>query len=318
MAAAAMRWGDPVVDTAICDVDAQGPRYRGHPVSELIGRSFEEVTALLWGAESLPVYPSLPAIADSSLTGLRRAVLDAERADDTRDVRGDSAAMRHGVAILSVMAAALGATPGTAIARQVANALAGQPVDDDIARCVETTLIVCAEHELNASTFAARVAASTGANLYACVGAALATFSGARHGGAARLVRRTLRDAAVDGARTTLLERIAGSENVAGFGQRLYPEGDPRFSLLWQAASAVRVDALRPLQELAEAASELGMPSPNLDFGLAAVIVACQLDPAHASVIFALGRTAGWLAHAREQREQGFMLRPRARYVGEN
>ena len=186
-------------------------------------------------------------------------------------------------------------------------------------RAVETALILSADHGLNPSSFAARVAASVGADLYACVGAALATLSGPRHGGMPAQVE-SLFDEIAQPSRTArvLGERLQRGDDIPGFGHPLYPGGDPRTAPLIEAArrAAPRSRANALVQSIVDTMRLAGGQQPTLDVGLAAVAAALQLPRGGATALFAIGRSAGWIAQVLEQREAGFVLRPRARYVG--
>jgi citrate synthase len=173
------------------------------------------------------------------------------------------------------------------------------------------TMVLLADHELNASTFAVRVAASTGASLSACLLAGLATLSGPLHGGAARALQSLFEAARRLGARGAVREWLARGEPLPAFGHPLYPEGDPR------AAALMRQFRLSGLfAQVRSAAEDLTGEGANVDFALAALADAFAL-PRHAPfVIFALSRSVGWIAHALEQIATGQLIRPRARYVG--
>ena len=174
---------------------------------------------------------------------------------------------------------------------------------------VRRALVVLADHELNASTFAARVAASTGASIAACLLAGLATLSGPRHGGAADAVAALVDDAARRGPSAALADART-RDALPGFGHPLYPAGDPRAAAL--LAHAPLDDALAELRDAAAALGE----RPNVDFALLALVRAHGL-PADAPLrLFALGRSVGWAAHAMEQAATGQLIRPRARYEG--
>jgi len=173
--------------------------------------------------------------------------------------------------------------------------------------------VACADHELNVSSFAARVAASTGADLEACLLAALAAFSGPRHGAESVRVQALVAEAGrPERARSTLLARMRRGEALPGFGHRLYPAGDPRGPLLLSLSSRQPrpARALATLEALVSEATRLGIGAPNLDVGLLAVAHALHLEPWAGQVLFCIGRSAGWIAHVAE------LLRPRARYVG--
>jgi len=204
------------------------------------------------------------------------------------------------------------------VARSVLVAF-GQRPRRDAERALDRTLVLCADHELNPSTFAARVAASTGADLYACVSAALAALSGPLHGGACDRVETLVAEAGPAArAGKALDERLRRGDAVPGFGHPLYPRGDPRARLLLRTAQALRSRSpeLKTLLAIVDAMSGRGREAPTLDAGLVAVAAALGLPRGAAVGLFAVGRTAGWIAHALEQQAAGFVLRPRARYVG--
>ncbi|MFO1267739.1 MAG: citrate/2-methylcitrate synthase [Rubrivivax sp.] len=184
---------------------------------------------------------------------------------------------------------------------------------------LRTALVLTADHELNASTFAARVAASTGASLHACLSAALAAFSGPRHGGASEQVEWLVREAGEPArAAATVGDRLRRGERLAGFGHPLYPQGDPRAPPLLECAAALapRSTRLRTVLALADAVHATGRPKANIDVGIAAACAALELPLGLGPALFAIGRTAGWVANVLEQQASPAVLRPRARFVG--
>jgi citrate synthase len=217
-------------------------------------------------------------------------------------------------------AAAAVPAQAAAVAAEVLAALGGKG-DPLSVELIDRTLILCADHELNASTFAARVAASTGADLYACLGAALHTLSGGRHGGASARVEALLREiGSPERVAGELRERFARGEAIPGFGQQLYPQGDPRGRVLFElaaraASSGRRRTQYECLMALTQAMQRAGHPGPNLDAGLVAVCSALGLPRGSAAALFAIGRIPGWVAHTLEQRAQHYILRPRAKYI---
>jgi citrate synthase len=177
---------------------------------------------------------------------------------------------------------------------------------------VRRVLVLQSDHELNPSTFAVRIAASTGASLAACALSGFATLSGPLHGEAAARALAQLDQAmqardAEEGV--TLL--LARGERLAGLGHPLYPDGDVRASAL--------LKALRPRAGIARviAAMEQAVGArANCDAALAAMTRELGLPDDAPFVMFALSRMTGWLAHAMEQRASGKLIRPRAKYVG--
>jgi citrate synthase len=324
------RWSRRVVSSAISSTDGGRLLYRGHDAVALAERaSFEQVASLLWTGElgEGGEWPEVEAArieaaarAASAVPGapplLQAQILVAALAieDDTRG-RVDAVGVRAtGTKLVTRLVAALAAVRGTRIAAstrgpmaaRVLSALGGSPGAAAV-RMTDRALVLSAEHELNASTFAARVAASTGADPYAVVGAGVATLSGPKHGGMTDLVEAVFRGGWSPDVDPPL-----------GFGHALYPDGDPRTPPLLAAAgeAARRGSALATIFACVHAMGARGRPAPTVDVGLAATSLALGLVPGLASTLFALGRTAGWLAHAIEQYGMGELIRPRARYVG--
>ena len=183
---------------------------------------------------------------------------------------------------------------------------------------IRTALVLCADHELNASAFAARCAASAGASPYDVVSAAMATLKGYKHGGASERALGLVREAdSLRAARAAIADRLRQGDRMPGFGHPLYPGGDPRAAVLIRLAEGSGNDAAwRPFKHLFKAGAELLNDEPNLDFALAAITRAYRLPNEAPFLLFALGRTIGWIAHAIEEYASGHLIRPRARYTG--
>ena len=340
VAAGALRWGEPVLSSALTEIRPDGPWYRGHPALELARTArFEAVAELLWTGHlpaTLPVWrrpralsPRLPRAQGSPIDALI-AGLAAVRLARRQAPASAGASVRLLTepsppelvwTLVALVAGACGRRPSDALAAAdvaggVQRAL-GAPARGG--RLLESALVACADHELNVSSFAARVAASTGADLEACLLAALAAFSGPRHGAESVRVQALVAEAGrPERARSTLLARMRRGEALPGFGHRLYPAGDPRGPLLLSLSSRQPrpARALATLEALVSEATRLGIGAPNLDVGLLAVAHALHLEPWAGQVLFCIGRSAGWIAHVAEQRTSGELLRPRARYVG--
>jgi citrate synthase len=184
---------------------------------------------------------------------------------------------------------------------------------------LRAALILCADHELNVSSFTARCVASAGSHPYAVVGAGLAALEGPRHGGATARVEsmlESLRPArAIEEA---VAARLRRGESIDGFGHPLYRDGDPRARLLLDlmAERYGRSAEGRFVASFAKAATRVTGDLPNIDFGLAALARVLRLPSGSPLVLFALGRSIGWVGHAMEQYATGQLIRPRAKYVG--
>ena len=334
VAAGALRWGEPVLDTAVSGIDPErGPLYRGVPAIDLArrGESFEAVCALLWGTRPAPF--SVDRLPRSS--GAWRTARPLERLalalpamaleDPARFVTSEDAELARGRRTILRSVAALAGDPARARAalaeRSVARALAvALGARAGAAPAIDRALVVAADHELNVSTFAARVVASTGADLYACLTAALAALGGPAHGGMSDRVEAFLGELRrPEDAARIVRERLARGDPLVGFGHPLYPSGDPRAAFLLEEAErlAPRSLTVRKALALRDAVRLVGAGEPALDLGLVAIAAAARLPAGTAIALFAIGRMAGWIAHVREQRTMGQLLRPRARYVGD-
>ena len=313
VAAAAIAWGEPVLPSAITTVAEGRLFYRGRDAAVLAETETLESAARLlrggggdpsprWGRPDPPAGPdmrsrlfaalALRCASDQGALGRAAAALDDEAAS-LLDVVTDA------------VCGAIGEGP---IHLRIGLAWGCDRKGLDLIRRV---LVLLADHELNPSTFAARVAASTGASLSAATLAGLATLSGPLHGGMVARVRRLAAAAETEGPRQVVAARLAHWTPPPGFGHPLYPDGDPRArALLKSLAIPAPLLALRSAVEDATGARE------NVDFALAALAEALALPEDAPFVLFAVARTAGWLAHAREQARDGAPIRPRARYIG--
>lgn len=349
VAAGALRWGEAVLSSSVTRIDAAGPSYRGRPAVELARAHvpFESVAELLWSGQlpdapprwSLPPdrrrarerrFPTSGSLLDRmALTIVTRGVSDPRRFGAPPGLELEIARQ-----LVPRLVVDLGALRGAATARRasreaplagrVAIALGGsaEPSSLSPARlgAIDAALVLSADHELNASAFAGRIAASAGADLYACLTAAMATLSGSRHGGACDRIDALIDEVATPRrARAVIEARLKRGEAIPGFGHPLYPRGDPRAAPLIEAAR--RHGHGRPRLKVAEAIARAmgaaGREPPALDLGLVSLAAGLGLCRGAAAALFALGRVAGWVAHIAEQRRDPSLLRPRARYVDE-
>lgn len=339
VAAAALLWGEPVLETKVGSIDARGPVYRGRAAIDLVrdGVPFEEVCAILWDAPfgastqvSLGVPVAALRVAAGEGGGPFEFMCVAAAAIAAREPRGETReAARAGAGILvrrlvASCAIAQGrpwvaaALEARGVARSLLVALGAKPTSAAVS-AVDAALVLAADHELNPSTFAARVAASAGASVASSVVAALATLSGPLHGGATARVEAFVAEVREpERAASAVAARLDRGESVPGFGHPLYPDGDPRGRHLLDLAAhlAPKRRDVRVLLATSRAMERIARERPTLDVGLVALASSLGLPPASALAIFACGRLAGWIGHVLEQREAGVLLRPRARYVG--
>ncbi|RVC67483.1 citrate synthase, partial [Mesorhizobium sp. M00.F.Ca.ET.038.03.1.1] len=305
-------WGEPAIATSISTVLPGRLIYRGKDAVEFSATAtLEETAGLLWASGRPVSFASLtPSAAGQSGTPTAFARLSALAAEGWPSLgRRPAMLQQDGAAATSALATALGATPGSEPVH--ARLAQGWSVEDDGADLIRKALVLLADHELNASTFAARVAASTGAPIAACLLAGLATLIGPRHGGAGAAAIALVEDAARLGADEAIARWLAHDRPLPGFGHPLYPEGDPRAEGVF---SGLEIDeGLSRLRKAVLAATGL---HPNIDFALAAITRSLRLPADAPFRLFALGRSVGWTAHAIEQVTSNRLIRPRARYDG--
>lgn len=183
---------------------------------------------------------------------------------------------------------------------------------------INTALVLMVDHELAASTLAARVAASTWADPYRVVQAGLGALSGPLHGMASAAAEAMLAEVRSPELARAVLERHAAAGPVPGFGHRVYRDRDPRADHLLERAALVAIDQSRAdtVRMVLEAGAALGLPAPNADFGLAALCHALGLRRGAPALLFTLARIGGMIAHALEEYPHPLRFRPRATYVG--
>ncbi|WP_332860221.1 citrate synthase family protein [Janthinobacterium svalbardensis] len=324
-AVAAMHWGLPVLETRISHILDGRLLYRGCDATALARYATLEMAAgLLWDdgendyfqqdAPALPPglasAPDGPPLAHAMLALAMLAPADMAHS------------LPSGPALMRILAAALLQTAPSALPLHLQLARAWQ-ADADQTELLRATLVLLADHELNASTFAVRCVASTGASLPAALMAGLAALSGDKHGGGSAAARRMLTQAlaAPDAkdARTGIGKYYASvAPEFAGFGHPLYPDGDPRAAYLLEILSrmAHKKPELAAILAVCAAAGELLDARPNADLALAAMELAFDWPEGAGMVVFALARSAGWIAHAAEQAASAALIRPRARYIG--
>jgi citrate synthase len=332
--ARSLHWGSPVLESSLTLIHDGHVYYRGRDAIDLArSESVERVASLLWtGAldradqifreTHIPDPQTLARLMNGipTLGPVERcqvALAGAGFGDPSAyDLRPGSVALA-GARIVKLMASVIsGRAPAATI--DVTLGQAWTPRRASATSAIRSALILCADHELNASAFTARCAASAQASVYDVVAAGLSALKGRLHGGYTARVEALLDEtASAGGAQQVVAARLRCGEELPGFGHRLYPDGDPRARMLLSLAESAGIAAAAKLAyALSEAGQALTGQHPTLDFGLAALTRALRLPRGSALALFALGRTIGWIAHAIEQYTSNELIRPRARYIG--
>jgi citrate synthase len=326
----ALHWGTPMLESALTLITENTLYYRGHDAVQLArAHTFEEVAALLWTGrleQAEQLFATKPLLAsrmwpsaEAHLPTLQRlqVALALAAIDDLSayDLHPDAVA-QTGARILWLMTAVVALTD--TLDMPIADTLA-QAWHPGTAALLNAALILCADHELNTSSFTARVVASAEANPYAVILAGLAALGGFKHGGATEQATAFLREVAEPSrVRRVIAERLRRGERLPGFGHQLYPDSDPRaVALLSMLAEAYPASpALALAHTVIREATAVTSGAPSIDFALAALEHTLQLPYGAGLTLFAIGRTAGWIGHALEQYQSQQLIRPRARYGG--
>ena len=347
--------------SAISSIEDGVLRYRGFRVEDLARHAtFEEAVFLLWDGD-LPTGSSLDhlnselragyALPEATERFLRRIpptgagvnplsylmtavallALSEPEAEETTPAANRRKAIRLTAQFhtaFGVLAQALHARERVApdvslsIAADLLYMVRGQPASASSIRALDAALVLHADHELNASTFAARVTAGTLSDMHSAVIAALAALKGPLHGGANRMVLEMLDEIGnVENVEPWLDRALSEKRRLMGFGHRVYKTGDPRAEILKQLAAELPSsgDGARHYETaraLDRAVSDRTGLLPNVDFYSAPFYELLGLPREMYSALFAVSRIAGWTAHIMEQYENNRLIRPRADYVG--
>jgi citrate synthase len=336
-----------VAESAVSSIVEGRLAYRGYPIEEVVEHAtFEEACLLLWNGERpsadeitalraeicdarMPpqVASTLAPVGDDAPPLLRlAAVMPALAAWDRR--QAPKSRLDRAKLIVSHLPLALARERHTGalardggMARRLLESVAGTSAAEWEIVALNRVLVACAEHELNASTFAARVVASTGADLFASVLAALCSLSGPIHGGACDRIEELFAQITAGARIADCLDAIARENRLPpGFGHAIYPHGDPRAVLLRGHAETIARRKGRKLLEIAlrieDTVWKRERLRPNLDFYLTVSTRMLGFPRGLPAAIFGVGRCSGWIAHALEQYADNRLIRPRMRYRG--
>ena len=334
--------------TTIAEPDKEGGalRYRGVDIEDLVGTvPFEKVWGLLVDGQFDPGMPPAVPYPIPMRTGDTRVDVQAALAQlapswgfrqlldiDDQEARDNLA--RCSVMALSFVAQSARGDGKLPVPQSEVDQAKSIPerflirwrgeADPDHVKAIDAYWISAAEHGMNASTFTARVVASTGADVAAALSAALGALSGPLHGGAPSRVLQMLDDVETSGdAERYVKEVLDRGERLMGFGHRVYRAEDPRARVLRRTAREIGAPRLEVAEALEQAAlAELQARRPdrvlatNVEFWSAVVLDYAGVPPDLFTPMFASARVAGWSAHILEQKREGRLIRPTAEYVG--
>jgi len=339
----------PIV-SSLTQIDDHTIKIRGRDISEAArtGTPFEAIATSLWSDEAdgrldWRVPPSVlaqcaraqrvltPASRSEGRSGpgaplferLQLNLTIASAADPLRDDLRRPAVARAAARAIATMVEGLpleGVVPAndTRLADRLLPRLTTTRSSTRWRHTLNASLVLLADHDLAASTVAARVAASTRAHPYAVIAAGLGALRGPLHGAASHDVVALLRDAQRRSAAAAIGDALRSGRSVTGWGHPLYPDGDPRATVLFDLAADATNDrkTLAVIEDVgAIMADRLGQP-PNIDFALAAFGVLANLRADATSAVFAIARSAGWIGHAIEEYDEApLRFRPRSRFV---
>ena len=338
IAEGALQSGSPVLESAITLITDDCRYYRGHSALDLAREStVEQVAALIWTGNLYREIPLLtqPGAVELSPRCLRllsqlselspveivEVLLPLAACDDSnRFDRHPDAVVKTGARILKIMITAIAGREYEALGLAEILQQAWAPDDPVAVRILNAALILYADHELNASAFTARCVASTGSTPYAVVTSALGALKGYKHGGASEQIEALFAelDAGKD-VGEVITTRLRRGENIPGFSHVVYRDVDPRGSVLMQMLNESYPEhpAVEMTNQVIEEGKRLLSVQYNVDLALATLARVLKFPSGGAVALFALGRTIGWIGHALEQYRIKGIIRPRARYVGE-
>ena len=345
-------------ETAISTI-SDGLRYRGYLIEDLAEQAtFEEVAFLLLHGElpsneelaafrarlssyqevAAPIYALLRELPrDASGMDVVRsgasmlAHWDPDTGDDSREAelrKAERLLVQLPIIVAARFRLSQGKEPiaplrGASLAANILTMCFRQEPSPEAVRAMDVSLTLYAEHEYNASTFVARVVASTLSDLHSCVTAAIGALKGPLHGGANERILEVLQQVgAPENAESWVREALANKVRIMGFGHRVYKTGDPRAKFLKPiceklAAGNPEFEAMEQCSQTIEeiVVKEKGLP-PNADWPSARLYHYLNLPVALYTPLFVLGRVAGWSAHVLEQHGANRLIRPRANYTG--
>lgn len=301
---------EPSIPTSISTFVRERLYFRGRDAVALADTAtLEDAARLLWDSAQAVDLSSSVRIDKPGRVAAFMAL--AELAATGHSTHGRMTRVLHGEgqALVGLLANAFGAQPGQAPLHE--RFAQGWGQGRNVAELLRVAMVLLVDHELTSSAFAARIAASNGASLPACLLSGLSTLSGPLHGDASGRVKALFSEVERQGEDPVITQYLSTGQPLPGFGHHLYPDGDPR-----AVALLSRFAPPPGIARFIEQATRLTGLQPNIDVALAALVIHCALPDDAAFAMFATARSIGLLAHSLEQLGVGQVIRPRGRYVG--
>jgi citrate synthase len=331
------------IPSAVTLIRPNGPYYRGfHAISLAATHTYEQVAEVLWHGPArgrhcwlapeateagVAARQALPADG-LPIEKLQTAVAFMAPADPLRYDVTTAAVLRVAPGLITAMAASLSAAAQTAhsppgqpsqpLAAALSAGLSAKPPSAALTRAVNAAMILLADHELAASTVAVRIAAANRSPVYGCIATGLGVLQGPWHGGMSLRAEDLLAQIRSPGHADAIIHaHLSRGDPLWGFGQPLYSDGDPRAAALLRLILGSAPGRQRTtINRILAFAADNSVPPPNIDFALAALAYCWSLSRGAGQAIFAVARTAGWIAHAIEEYERKASYRIRATYTG--
>jgi len=304
---------EPSIPTALCTFFRGRPYYRGQDAISLAqSATLEDVAKLLWGAIRPVEFWSDPSTGTDKMGRSAAFTALARSAATGHSTQGRTTAVLHNEAqsLIGQLGGAFGAHQDAQVPLHQRFAR-GWKQTSKVGELLRAAMVLLADHELTSSAFSARIAASTGASLPACLLAGLATLSGPLHGDASGRVHALFNDVQRLGVDQVVDHYLSVGMAFSGFGHPIYPNGDPRASAL-----LALFEWPEHIVRFIEKVTKLTGLQPNIDAALATLVARYKLPADSAFSLFATSRSVGLLAHSIEQLTVAQVIRPRGRYVG--
>ena len=319
-----LMWGQPVLESSITLIENSILYYRGISIKDLVEKNtFEEVVSLIWsGSLSLPssfrdIKTNSHELVAITIPELEKYFIQLEKEEGSSLLSKDLQTLGWKILESLVQDVSKNYAKNTSIATKLAEYFC--PKMPHAEELINTALIIIADHELNSSSFSARIVASTGGNLFQVIIGALATLTGPKHGGSILRVELMINELSENmDIDNNLIKRKNRGDDIVGFGHNLYNKGDFRAKILLQKIRYYYGDSkeFEIYNSIIQKCRNITKQDPTVDFALLTLASILKSNSDFALFLFSYGRIAGWIGQAMEQYQEDKLIRPRAKYIG--